>query len=101
MASITRTNGIGHADTTLYSTAQLDVYTVTLSGGAATFGVGGTAEKIAAAVQPLMIEFDGDGVIMVVDGHAVDATSLKRAINAVTGGTETPALQTTLKNMAP
>jgi len=100
MASITRTNGIGHADTTLYSTAQLDVYTVTLD-ASATFGVGGTAEKIAAAVQPLMIEFDDDGVIMVVDGHAHDATSLKRAINAVTGGSETPALATTLKNMAP
>jgi hypothetical protein len=100
MASITRTNGIGHADTTLYSTAQLDCYIVTL-GSSATFGVGGTAEKIAAAVQPLMIEFDDDGVIMVVDGHAHDATSLKRAINAVTGGSETPTLRTSLKSMAP
>jgi len=48
-----------------------------------------------------MIEFNDDGVIMVVDGHAHDATSVKTAINAVTGGSETPALATTLVNMNP
>ena len=101
MAEVTRVNGTGHVDATLYSTAQLAVYTCTLAGGAPTTGIGSVLEAIAQEAGALMFEADGDGIVMVVDGHAVDAASLARRIGNVTGATETVTLQTTLLGLAP
>jgi len=54
MAAFTRTNGVGHVDATLYSTANLAIYICTLAGGAPSTGVGGLLEKIAQESGALM-----------------------------------------------
>jgi len=101
MAAFTRTNGVGHVDATLYSTANLAIYICTLAGGAPSTGVGGLLEKIAQESGALMFEADGDGIAMVVDGHSTSAADLARRIGEVTGATETVTLQTTMLGLAP
>ena len=101
MAAFTRTNGVGHVDATLYSTANLAIYICTLAGGAPSTGVGSLLEKIAQESGALMFEADGDGIAMVVDGHSTSAADLARRIGEVTGATETVTLQTTMLGLAP
>jgi hypothetical protein len=101
MAAVTRVNGTGHVDATLYSTANLACYTCTLAGGAPSTGIGGLLERVAQESGALMFEADGDGIVMIVDGHAATADSLAERIGAVTGATETVTLQTTLLALAP
>jgi hypothetical protein len=101
MAVFTRTNGIGHADGTLYSTANLSVVTCTKASGDWTYGIGGTAEAVAQELGPLMIEFDGNGFAAVIDGHHTDASDLARRIGEITGATETVTVSNTLLALAP
>ena len=101
MAAVTRTNGVGHADGTLYSTANLKMITCTKAAGDWTYGIGGTAEAVAQELNPLMIEFDGNGFAAVIDGHHTDAADLSRRVGEITGATETVAVSTTLLALAP
>jgi len=101
MAGLTRTNGVGHADGTLYSTANLVMVTCTKASGNWTFGIGGTAEAVAQEMNPLMIEFDGNGFAAVIDGHHTNAADLSARIGAITGASETVAVSTTLLALAP
>jgi hypothetical protein len=101
MAGLTRTNGVGHADGTLYSTANLVMVTCTKASGDWTYGIGGTAEAVAQEMNPLMIEFDGNGFAAVIDGHHTNAADLARRIGEITGATETVTVSTTLLALAP
>lgn len=101
MAAFTRTNGVGHADGTLYSTANLSMITCTKASGDWTYGIGGTAEAVAQELNPLMIEFDGNGFAAVIDGHHTNAADLAARVGKITGATETVTVSTTLLALAP
>ena len=91
MASITRTNGVGHAHATLYSTAQLKAFLITINDGSSAVdmsgegGIGGALEVIAQETGALMFDSEGTGgvISVVCDGHAVDADSLQARIRAL------------------
>lgn len=92
MAVVTRVNPVagatnsGHTHATLFSVAQLKAFTIdcgaTLAGQG---GPGGAIEAVFRELQPLMFESTGtSGVIHVVmDGHAVDATSINARVVAL------------------
>ena len=86
MAGLTRTNGVGHAHATLYSTAQLDAYLVDLGADASgQGGIGGALEAVAQEIAPLMFDSEGTAgaVHMIVDGHANTAASIQARIRAL------------------
>lgn len=83
MAAFARTNGIGHAHATLYSTAQLAAYVLDLGADASgQGGIGGALEAVAQETAALMFDSEGtDGLVhIIVDGHAVSAASLQARI---------------------
>jgi hypothetical protein len=70
-----------------YSTAQLKLFKIVLetaatadtqAGGAGTAITEGTARNILDALNPMMAEFaaDGEELVVVMDGHANDITSI-------------------------
>jgi len=90
MASITRTNGVGHAHATLYSTAQLKAFVIACNDGSAVDmsgegGIGGALEAIAQETGALMFDSEGTGglIHIIVDGHAVDAADLQARVRAL------------------
>jgi hypothetical protein len=95
MAVVTRVNPVagytnsagvdtsGHTHAVLFSVLQLKAFTIDCGGSlAAQGGPGGAIEAVFRELQPLMFESTGtSGVIhVVVDGHAVDATSINARI---------------------
>jgi hypothetical protein len=85
MASFTRTNGLGHAHATLYSTAQLAAFVLDLGADASgQGGIGGALEAVAQEIGSALLMFDSEGtggaVSIIVDGHAVNAADLQARI---------------------
>ena len=86
MAGPTRTNGLGHAHGTQYSTAQLAIFEIAAGASLASKGgVGSTIEAIMREVQPLIAQSAGTAgdIYVVVDGHSVDAASLQARVRAL------------------
>ena len=87
MATVSKVNSDLIALETLYGTAQLKVFKIVLetaatadtqSGGAGTAITEGTARGMLNALSPLLAEFaaDGEELVVVMDGHANDVTSI-------------------------
>jgi hypothetical protein len=79
MAGFTRTNGLGHAHATLYSTANLGFYTVNCGGSlAGEGGIGKAIEAVAQALNPIAFDSEGTAglVNIVVDGSQWDADAI-------------------------
>lgn len=86
MASFTRTNGLGHAHGTLYSTANLGFYAIdTKATLASQGGIGGAIEAVLREVQPLMAVSSGtDGFIgVIVDDSQTNAASMEDRVQAL------------------
>lgn len=86
MAAFTRTNGLGHAHGTQYSTANLAIYEIAAGADLSTKGgIGSTIEAIAQEVAPLMMQSSGTAgdVYVVVDGHATSAADLEARVQAL------------------
>lgn len=88
MAGITRTNGIGHAHGTLYSTLQLKAFVIDAGATlAAQGGIGGAIEALARELGSTLLLFQSvstSGLVHVVmDGHAVDAAGLEDRVQAM------------------
>lgn len=87
MATVSKVNSDLIALETLYGTAQLKVFKIVLetaatadtqAGGAGTAITEGTARGMLNALSPLLAEFaaDGEELVVVMDGHANDVTSI-------------------------
>lgn len=98
MAAFTRTNGVGHVDGTLYSTAQLKGFICTLAGGAPTTGIDSVLEAVFQELgsTAMLMEADGAKIMIIGDGHALDTDTLAARIGNVTGATETVTQMTSL-----
>ena len=88
MASFTRTNGLGHAHATLYSTAQTDAFLIDLGADASgQGGIGGALEACAQEIGSALLMFDSEGtagqVHVIVDGHGITAASLQARLRAL------------------
>lgn len=89
MSTTTRVNGFGqYATGTLRSVVQLKAFVIDAGGDlqAEDDGADEAVEAIIREVQPLMYftPSAGNGIIhVIVDGHAVDATSLQERIRAL------------------
>ena len=82
MASVTRVNGLGHANATKYETAQVTTFVLT-AGSTPTYGIGGTLEAIAQEFNPMIMEASGTKIIMVMDGHATDTADIARRASEI------------------
>ena len=83
MAGVARTNGIGHAHETLYSTANLGFYEVDAGGSlAGEGGIGKALELIAQAINPLAFNSEGTAgkISVVVDDSQWDAAALQAVV---------------------
>lgn len=95
MATVSRVNSDLITLDTLFSTAQLKVFTLTNFGSALTADTGGngsaivegTARRVANGLNALLFEVNSAGTIMavVVDGHANDADSIGRRVDQMLG----------------
>jgi hypothetical protein len=86
MAAFTRTNGLGHAHDTAYSTANLAIYEIAAGASlAAKGGIDSTIEAIMREVQPLYAMSSGTAgdIYVIVDGHSVTAASLQERVQAL------------------
>lgn len=88
MAAFTRTNGLGHAHETLYSTAQLAAYVIDLGADASgQGGIGGALEAVAQELGSALLMFDSEGtaglVHVIVDGHALDKATIDARLQAL------------------
>lgn len=104
MAGLTRTNGASQgAVETLYSTAQLKAFLVTVKDASDTAidldaddaTVEGSVEQIIRECSPLMyfIDSGSNGTIhMICDGHAVNAATLQARVRAVAAGIDGSAV---------
>ena len=82
MAEVTRVNGTGHADATLYETANVETWIIT-AGSSPTAGIGGTLEAIAQEFNPMIMEADDTKIIMVLDGHNQSAAAMTARAAAI------------------
>lgn len=84
MATVTRTNGLGHEHATLYSTANLKAYVLDAPNLASEGGIGGALEHIGQDLQPLMMNSEGTGgkVNLIMDGSQSTAASLQTQVQA-------------------
>ncbi len=84
MATVTRTNGLGHEHATLYSTANLKAYVLDAPNLASEGGIGGALEHIGQDLQPLMINSEGTSglVNLIMDGSQTTAASLQTRVQA-------------------
>ena len=89
MASFTRTNGLGHAHATLYSTANIGFFVINGDGSGTSLatkgGIGSSLEAIAQALNPIAFDSEGTGglVNIAVDKSQWDAASLQVALRAL------------------
>ena len=84
MATVTRTNGLGHEHEVLYSTANLKAYVLDAPNLAAEGGIGKSLEFIGQSLQPLMMNSEGTGglVNLIMDGSQTTAASLQERVRA-------------------
>ena len=114
MATVSKVNSDILARGTLESTAQLKVVTLTdfdsaltadtQAGGAGTAITEGTIRAVAQELSPMLFETNAGGTIMamVMDGHAIDATSIGLRVDQILGqtaGTTTVAVETSLATL--
>lgn len=112
MATVSKVNSDILARGTLESTAQLKVVTLTNfdsaltadTGGAGSAITEGTIRAVAQELSPMLFETNAGGTIMamVMDGHAVDATSIGLRVDQILGqtaGTTTVAVETSLATL--
>ena len=97
MAEVTRVNGLGHADATLYETANVETWVIT-AGASPTAGIGGTLEAIAQEFNPMIMEADDTKIIMVLDGHNQSAAAMASRASTIIAAS-TAAKATTLVGM--
>lgn len=86
MSATTRVNGSVGAHGALQSVVQLKAFVIDAGATlASSTGIDGALEQLIREVQPLMYESTGtSGVVhVIVDGHAVDATTLQARIRAI------------------
>lgn len=86
MASITRTNGLGHAHAVLYSTANLGFFVIDAGADlAAEGGIGKAIEAIAQAINPIAFNSEGTAGLLnvVVDASQWDADSLQATVRGL------------------
>ena len=86
MAATTRVNGSVGAHDALQSVLQLKAFVIDAGADlSAKTGVDGAIEQLIREVQPLMYESSSTSglVYVIVDGHAVDATTLQARIRAI------------------
>lgn len=86
MATFTRTNGLGHAHDVQYNTNQIIAVEVDcLADISGKGGIGSTIEAVAREFTPLMMKSAGTAgkILMVIDGHAVDAASMTSRLQAL------------------
>lgn len=89
MASFTRTNGLGHAHATLYSTNNISFFVINGDGSGTSLagqgGIGGALEALAQAINPIVFNSEGTGglVNVAVDGSQWDAASLQAVIQNI------------------
>jgi len=86
MAATTRVNGSVGAHGTLFSVMQLKAFVIDAGASlASATGVDGALEQLIREVQPLMYQsVSTSGLVhVIVDGHAVDATTLQARIRAI------------------
>lgn len=89
MASFTRTNGLGHAHATLYSTNNISFFVVDCDGSGTDIsgkgGIGSSLEALAQAINPIVFDSEGTAglVNFAVDGSQWDAASLQVAIRNI------------------
>jgi len=92
MSATTRVNGSGqYATGTLVSVVQLKAFLIDVGADlqAQDDGIDEAVENVIREVQPLMYftPTAGDGIIhVIVDGHAVDATTLQARIRNLDSG---------------
>lgn len=86
MASFTRTNGLGHAHATLYSTNNIGFYVIDGDGSGTSLatkgGIGSSLEAMAQALNPIMFNSEGTAglVNIAVDNSQWNAASLQVAL---------------------
>ncbi len=83
MAGVARTNGIGHAHETLYSTANLAFYTIDIGTNLNTEqGIGKALEGFAQAINPLAMNSEGTAgkINVIVDGSQWDKLALETVL---------------------
>lgn len=112
MATVSKVNSEVLAVSTLYSTAQLKVFEInpnaaltadTQGGGSGTAITEGTIRRVANGLNPMLFEVksDGDVMIVVMDGHANDADSIKARVDQLLDVSNTVVTeQTTLLGLA-
>lgn len=86
MASITRTNGLGHAHEVLYSTANLGFFVIDAGATLASEGgIGKAIEAIAQAINPIAFNSEGTAGLLnvVVDASQWDAASLQATVRGL------------------
>jgi len=86
MAAVTRTNGVGHADTTKYETANVTTFVLT-AGSTPSTGVGGTLELIAQEFNPMIMEANGTKIVMVMDGHNTSTADIAARASEIIAST--------------
>lgn len=97
MAGFARVNGLGHATDTLYSSLQLKVFKLVTTVNEETSLTGGIGGQIEALAQEFgttgaLIEADGENIIFIGDGHALDIDIVAKRANAVLGGAVTDSV---------
>lgn len=103
MAGISKANSELYTRSALFSNDQLAVYKITpttaltADSEAANVITEGTIRAVANELGAYMFEVKSDGTyaIVVVDNHALDATSVDTRVTAVLGESVTVAKQTT------
>lgn len=106
MAAFARVNGLGHVRDVLYSTLQLKVFKIVVDNEETnlTTGIGGQVEKLMQefGTTGALMEADGETVIFIGDGHALDINTIavraSRVLNVsdtLTGSGTTAAVTVT------
>lgn len=93
MADVTfdfaRIHGVGHAVDTLYDTLQIRGFKLIFDTVTLTYGIGGTAERLAQefGTTGALIEFDGTTKMVIIgDAHALDIDTIAKRASVIVGG---------------
>lgn len=99
MAGFTRVNGISGQRGSFASTLQLKAFQITPA-SALVNGVDGTGERLARELGTtgaiMEVASDGSSMIVIGDGHALDAAGLKVRVDQTIGGNNTVTELTSL-----
>jgi len=92
MSATTRVNGLGHLRDVLYSSLQLKVFKIVIDNEETNLstGIGGQVEALAQefGTTGALIEADGETIIFIGDGHALDLDIVALRAHKVLLGTD-------------